>query len=336
MRLVDRLRQHSFELQFWGYEIGNVIASMTGAGGVGAFFRDLHDAWQASGQAAWRAALWLAKDFPETFATVGVVGMVVLAHPVARLAGRFGGPAMADAVNVCAVPLALALLGYAVIHAASFFTVAACSFVAGSSLLRGAGEFPLFLKLGGLLLALGGVSLGIAGLGVLTSGTFGQGTAALALGGTTALTGAYVAGAGLLTYAGGIGLCSKAPTVASKRRILRLALPGGPIGRILERRLDPLICRVVSTCVLPAIFWVGPSVKANFPFLTSMLARLPWRLAAGVLALATGTEAGRWFAVANLLWALGDVAIGLLDGRAERAPEAGSSGSAGSVQRHDP
>ena len=50
-----------------------------------------------------------------------------------------------------------------------------------------------------------------------------------------------------------------------------------------------------------------------------MLARLPWRVVTGALALATGTAAGACFALANLLWALGDVAIGALDAPPESA-----------------
>ncbi|PJN95341.1 hypothetical protein CNY89_09055, partial [Amaricoccus sp. HAR-UPW-R2A-40] len=53
--------------------------------------------------------------------------------------------------------------------------------------------------------------------------------------------------------------------------------------------------------------------KATRPFLTSMLARLPWRVVTATLALATGTAAGACFSLANLLWAVGDVAIGALD-----------------------
>ncbi len=46
-----------------------------------------------------------------------------------------------------------------------------------------------------------------------------------------------------------------------------------------------------------------------------MLARLPWRLIAGTLALSTGTAAGADFAIAiaNVLRAVGEVAIGSLD-----------------------
>jgi hypothetical protein len=317
MRHARFLKRNSFEVQFWGYEIGNVIASMTGAGGVGAFFSDLHSAWQNSGMSAWRAAIWLAQHFPETFSTIGVIMVVVLAHPVTKLAGRWGGQAVSDVVNICVVGLAVVLLAYAVSHSASFLTVAACSFVAGSSLLRSAGVFPLFLKMGGLLMSLGGVTLGAAGLDVLTSGTFGDGAVAFALGCTTALTGAYVTGAGLLTYWGGIRACDEAPEVECQRSVVRLVLPGGPIGRFFKRRVDPLITRIIHNCVLPSLFWVESSIRENYPFWTSMLARLPWRFTAGTLALATGTEAGVWFAVANALWAIGDIAIGVLDSEPE-------------------
>ena len=317
MRHARFLRRNSFEVQFWGYEVGNVIASLTGAGGVSAFLFDLREAWLQSGMSAWGAVTWLAQHFPETFSTIGVIVMVVVAHPVAKLARRLFGHAASDALNICAVPVALALLAYAVSHSASFFTVAACSFVAGSSLLRGAGEFPLFLKLGGLLLSLGGLALGAAGLGVLTSGTFGDGLIVLALGATTTLTGAYVAGAGLLTYAGGIGVCRDAPHAQSQRRVVRLIVSNGPIGRWLVRNVDPLVTGIVRVAVLPSLFWVDPSVRESRPFWTSMLARLPWRFATAALALATGTEAGVWFAFANFLWAIGDIAIGVLDGEPE-------------------
>ena len=32
------IKRRSFEIQFWGYETGNIIASITGAGGMKAFF----------------------------------------------------------------------------------------------------------------------------------------------------------------------------------------------------------------------------------------------------------------------------------------------------------
>ena len=75
----------------------------------------------------------------------------------------------------------------------------------------------------------------------------------------------------------------------------------------------------IRSLVHPGLFWVPQRTKASRPFRTSMLARLPWRVVAGALALATGTAAGACFALANLLWAVGDVAIGALD-RSRAAP----------------
>ena len=72
--------------------------------------------------------------------------------------------------------------------------------------------------------------------------------------------------------------------------------------------------------VHPGLFWIPESVKRGQPFLTSMLARLPWRVITGSLALATGTAAGAAFAIANVLWAVGDLAIGSLDAKTADEP----------------
>ena len=39
------MKRNSLEIQFWGYEIGNIIASLTGAGGIRAFAESLADAY---------------------------------------------------------------------------------------------------------------------------------------------------------------------------------------------------------------------------------------------------------------------------------------------------
>ena len=144
------LRRHSLEVQFWGYETGNIVASITGAGGLRAFADSFAEAAaldrlraRRHSRSGWRAAIprpsprsgsWRSWSSPSRSAR--------------RSAGDFG-PRAADAVNALAVPLALALLGFAVVRNANLFTVAACAFVVGSCLLRGAGHFPLLLKLGG-------------------------------------------------------------------------------------------------------------------------------------------------------------------------------------------
>jgi hypothetical protein len=70
---------------------------------------------------------------------------------------------------------------------------------------------------------------------------------------------------------------------------------------------------VLANVAGPAILWSPGHVKASKPFATSMWARLPWRRAAGGLALGTGTPQGVAFGLANADWAIGDVAIGSLD-----------------------
>ena len=154
---MEWLRRHSLEVQFWGYETGNIIASITGAGGMRAFFDSLAEAGRSNGYAPAALGLWLARTHPETFATLGVVAIVVVAFPLSAAVRRHFGPRAAEAVNALAVPPALALLGFAIVRNANLFTVAACAFVVGSCLLRGAGHQPLLLKLGGLALTFGGL-----------------------------------------------------------------------------------------------------------------------------------------------------------------------------------
>ncbi len=320
MAFLGSMKKHSFEVQFWGYETGNVIASITGAGGMKAFFGSLGDAYRTGGASPGAAVLWLARETPEVFATLGVIAIVVVAYPLGNAVRRQFGAMAADAVNALAVPLALGLLGYALVSDANLFTVAACAFVVGSCLLRGAGTFPLLLKLGGLALTLGGLALAAAGVMVLAVRLFGPGGAGLALSAATFLSGVFVAGAGLLTYQGGsfaVDAARLSGDAGGRGGVLGALLSAnGPVSNWMARRVDPATLWAVDRLVHPGLFWIPNAVKRNQPFTTSMLARLPWRAITAALALATGTAAGFAFAAANLLWALGDVAIGSLDAQA--------------------
>jgi hypothetical protein len=311
------LRRHSLEVQFWGYEVGNIVASITGAGGFRAFADGFAEAWRSTGPSPGALALWLAREHPETFATVGVIAIVVIAFPLSATVGRRLGARAADAVNALAVPLALALLAFAIARTANLFTVAACAFVVGSCLLRGAGHYPLLLKLGGLALTVGGLTLAGAGIMVLAVALFGAGGLGVALSAATFLSGVFVAGAGLLTYQGGCfvlhDLLASGAGEPGGGVLARLLSARGPVAGLLARRLDPAIGWAVRSLVHPGLFWIPEQTRRTQPFRTSMLARLPWRVIAGTLALATGTAAGASFALANLLWAVGDVAIGSLD-----------------------
>ena len=330
MTNVTWIKRHSLEIQFWGYETGNIIASITGAGGMKAFFESLADAYRTGGASPAAAILWLARETPEVFATLGVIAIVVIAWPLGNAVRRRFGPMAADAINALAVPLALGLLGYALVRNANLFTVAACAFVVGSCLLRGAAHFPLLLKLGGLALSLGGLALAAAGVMVLAVQLFGPGGTGLALSAATFLSGVFVAGAGLLTYQGGcfaVDAAREAGDADNPRSGILAALlaTSGALASAMARHVDPPVRWCIRWLVHPGLFWIPEGVKQRQPFLTSMLARLPWRVITGSLALATGTAAGMAFAIANLLWAVGDMAIGSLDAKtAEDLPLAGS------------
>lgn len=329
MATLDWMKRHSFEVQFWGYETGNVIASITGAGGIGAFFDSLMDAYRSGGRSPAAAILWLARETPEVFATLGVIAIVVIAWPLGNAVRRRFGATAADAVNALAVPLALGLLGYALIREANMFTVAACSFVVGSCLLRGAAHLPLLLKLGGLALSVGGAALAGAGVMVMAARSVGPGGAALAFSVATFLSGVFVTGAGFLTYQGGCYAMEAARGTGARDAqggvLARLLSSTGALATWMARNVDPVVQWCVEWLVHPGLFWIPRGVKERQPFMTSMLARLPWRVITGSLALATGTAIGAAFAVANVLWAIGDVAIGSLDARsAEASPSNGA------------
>ncbi len=103
----------------------------------------------------------------------------------------------------------------------------------------------------------------------------------------------------------------------------RLLAPTGPVAAFLARRIDRPVEAAIRHLALPGLFRIPARVKRGKSFLTSMWARLPWRAAFGTLARATGTAAGACFVLANLLWAIGDLAIGALD--AEPEPEPGAA-----------
>ena len=184
--------------------------------------------------------LWLARTHPETFATLGVMAIVVVAFPLSSAVRRQFGPRAAEAVNALAVPPALALLGFAIARNANLFTVAACAFVVGSCLLRGAGHLPLLLKLGGLALTLRrpGARRG-RGDGARRRRCSAPAPLGVALSAATFLSGVFVAGAGLLTYRGGcfaVAEALAAGAAAARRPVSGLLSPRGRIAGLLARR----------------------------------------------------------------------------------------------------
>ena len=131
---------------------------------------------------------------------------------------------------------------------------------------------------------------------VLAVALFGAGPLGTALSAATFLSGVFVAGAGLLTYQGGCFAVADALAADGPPQrgglLPRLLSPRGGLADLLARRVDPAVSRAVRSLVHPGLFWVPQRTRAMLPFRTSMLARLPWRVVTGALALATGTAAG--------------------------------------------
>ena len=308
-RIKDRIHSVAPELQFWGYEGGNVLEAIAGAGGFAAFYDGLISVSTMPTQSVSTRVAAAFTGYPDILVTAGLA-IIVLAT---ILFGSDERPRAKLWIDRIASLAGLVLVGTALYFGASWITFAAVSFVCASALLRLCRVSPVFLKLGGLMLAAGG--LGLAGFGI--SVIHAQ---PVLLASLTVLTGIYVVFASLMTYQGGIFECSgsSSPPQGARRSLFD---PNSAIARLLETWIDRPVVLLLSTIALPAVFWVSAETKAKAPFLTSMWTRLPWRLLTAGAALATGTSAGLIFGLANAFWAVGDVAIGSLDWKTSAAEE---------------
>ncbi|MEM6466644.1 MAG: hypothetical protein AAF679_09090 [Pseudomonadota bacterium] len=279
------------EIQFWGYESGNVLAALAGAGGFAAVWADLQTV-----QAEGGTLLTLLALVPDATVAIGLVGLVLGISALRYCCGTDRARSVIDRTTVL---LALVILTGTLLLEVSWITLAAVFFVTGSTLLRYVAQHPVFLKLGSLMLAAGGLSL--TGFGVSLALAAPE-PALLPI--LTVLTGIYVAGSSLLTYQGGMVLCA---TASAPKSPALAAMAAG------LSRLDEPFQAMALTFSQIALVWVPGAIKDSKPFLTSMWARLPWRVLTALAALATGTPEGLALALANGAWALGDVSIGALD-----------------------
>lgn len=301
-RIKDWLHSVAPELQFWGYEGGNVLAAIAGAGGFTAFYDGLISVSTIPTQSVSARIAAAFADYPDILVTAGLAIIVV----ATILFGSDERPRAKLWIDWIASLAGLVLVGTALYFDASWITFAAVSFVCASALLRLCRVSPVFLKLGGLMLAAGGLGLAGFGFSVIHAQP-------VLLASLTVLTGIYVVFASLMTYQGGIFECSGSSNSQPLGARRSLFDPNGAIARLLETWIDRPVVLLLSAIALPAVFWVSAKTKAKAPFLTSMWTRLPWRLLTAGAALATGTSAGFIFGLANAFWAVGDVAIGSLD-----------------------
>ena len=337
--LAATIKRSNMELQFWGYEIGNVFAAIAGAGGFVAFYSDLFsvaDISRETGEYSFLQVLFkISAQYPDLVVILGI-GFIALCAPVVRkVIAKGDSPVLLNLWDVLCILVATALVVFAIKSDSSWIIVSGATFVVASSFLRFSHDNPIFLKLGAIFLQMGGIALSLFGVGALY-----QSPALIdgVLGLLVCLTGYYVFAAGTLTYEGGIFITLEivATTPSRKARantlIERILDPAtGLLSRFFEKTLDGMSLQLSRTLVKPSLFWISASDKQEKPFLTSMKARLTWRLLTAVAAILSGTQAGVALAAANFCWAIGDIALGSLDWVEEVEIEDGSADNQGTL-----
>lgn len=321
------IKRNNLDIQFWGYEGGNVLATIAGAGGFERFFTDVGGVITDGDLGLLDKVLTISRHHPDGFVTIALGIVILLVPAIQKLVNDRGGRFGANIAGAAIVIVSIGILVFALASDASWITASAASFVVASGFLRQSGENPFLFKMGGLALAIGGVALAAFGIEEVRGGVGGSAAIGIGLSMITTGTGLYVIAASVLTYRGGIfethryraeGLDSP----MSLGWIGRLTHPTrGALPLRFEAVLDRPILWINTNIVDPAIFWVPDAMKEQKPLATSMWARLPWRLAAIGLALASGTAQGAAFALANAGWVLGDVSIGSLDWEERRAAD---------------
>ncbi|MEX3012070.1 hypothetical protein [Hoeflea sp. TYP-13] len=320
------VKSNSLELQFWGYEIGNIVAAIAGSGGFAGFVGESNAVLANRDLGTIGKVLELSDLHPDAFITIAL-GLVVIVVPVIRaIAQRRNSPFILNVIDICAIALSFAILAFTLSADTSWLTDAAAAFVVGSSLLRISRNNPFLMKPGGLALTWGGMALGAFGAIELAQDVALGDAAGLLYSGIGLGTGACVAAAGLLTWQGGIfetaAYLQRSPQGTGPKSWLDVFIDPatGVLARAFSAWLDPVVSLACVRVITPALFWIPSTVKQSKPFATSMWARLPWRFAAGALAFAAGTPQGLAFGLANICWAVGDIAIGSLDWEDQAAP----------------
>lgn len=303
MSLKSFFKKHAMEIQFWAYEGGNVNASIAGSGGYEKFLNDTTTQDLST----------LAASYPDATAAL-LIGSVVVAAPVLRSASqKLGGNTGAlNTIDTGTALTSAGILAYTLTNDASWITTSASSFVVGSSLLRFCAENPFFLKAGGLALAFGGVCFSTYGATNLLSPDAALNTKFL-LDALATTSGVYVTSASLLTYEGGIyeTAAYKDKSQSEGTWSEKLTHPiKGSLSKLFTRYVDAPVQKLNTLAKQTTLRYIPESTRNGKPFLTSMWARLPWRVATGAAALATGDSA---FALSNAMWGAGDTAIGSKD-----------------------
>lgn len=258
VQFKNRIHQIAPELQFWGYEGGNVLAAIAGVGGFLSFQAGLRSVGDMQEQNLAASIAIAFTDFSDILVTVGLIIIVLATIAFDNIFRGCVGPRVKTWVDRTASVLGVSLVVMALYFGASWITFTTVSFVSASALLRLCRTSPVFLKLGGLMLAVGGFGLATYGLSTVQISQL----SLLPL--LTILTGVYVIFASLMTYQGGVYECKEhANNVGGRETELGLFHPRGNIGRWLETRVDRPINTFVELVSLSCVFWVSSNTNAG-------------------------------------------------------------------------
>ncbi|MEM6276617.1 MAG: hypothetical protein AAF714_06670 [Pseudomonadota bacterium] len=271
------------ELQFWGYETGNVLASLAGIGGF-AVFSTASDLAQSADGAGGASRLWhVFTNVPELAATLGIILLVLVTFAIRLvLSEKSKARGVGLRADMALMRVSLILAAMTALWGANWMTLAAVSFASGSALIRLTYHAPRFLKYGAGMLMIGGACLICFAASALEPGVV-----AVCL----ALNGVYVIAAGAMAYGSAVAM-------------------DGPSATGL---LDRAVVWTASHVAKPAIFWLPRAVKDAQPLYTSMWARLPWRVALALAVTLTAAPGADALVLASLLWVMGDIAFGAMD-----------------------
>lgn len=327
--------RHAPVIQFAAYETGNIVAAVAGNGGLSATQKQLSRIFENPDLGTMEKLGTIAEQYPDAATAILIGGVVMASGPVRHMVKKLENTAILNTADIIISSTAMGTLAYTLSMDSALVTKAAAAFVVGSSLIMHAKKNPLFLKMGGVMYTAGGALLGAWGAqmgmhslqDVLSDPTLAD-QIKLAIDASTALTGAFVAKAGLLTAQGGqyATLDYKEPkdhTFDDSLANMFLHPKKGALARVFDKTIDPAVRRL-NDMTRPMLGFVPRDILKDKPLLTSAYIRVPMRAITGGLATlggAMGMSGMFEFAAANALWSVGDTATGTMDAPAPKADE---------------
>lgn len=321
-KLKRLLGEQSPNGQLIFYESGNIFAASSAAGGLVEFGHEISSIFAESADTL-SGTMTLFSEHADAAATAGIISVIVLKAVFDKTIGKVS-ETLNSTANIAGTACATALVGYAIGQDASFITTSACTFAAGSGLLKYAKDNPFFLKFGGLTLATGGAFLCAFGVESLAANDF-ESVTSIIVDSATILSGAVVTPAYFMVYDGGAFLTSQYdeenPEDQNPKGLIRKAIhpTKGWLAKGFTKYVDGPVLAANNCCKKTFFSWIPKTglAQPDQPFWTSMWARLPTRgimgIAAGAQAASSGQDSWWYLAGACGLWALGDVATGCME-----------------------